>query len=288
MPNQRRTPSALIGMLVLFSLVVGVLGGVQLVSADVSSGDRATFFPIAPCRLVDTRPSFNVGPQLGPIGADETLTFQAHGSNGNCTGASAIPTDATGLSLNVTSIRPTLPTFLTVWGEGSRPVTSNLNPLPGQQATPNAVNTPLSPTGSFNVYNLQGQVEIAIDINGYYAPHNHDDRYVKLDSLGASGFIAGGTVDGSTVIGFNGPDGVTASSNRLGIGNYVLTLEGLSAPLAPIVQITPFGSNSDEARACSLGAISGGTTVTVPVNCFGEEVGTIVSKDAAFQFIIVG
>lgn len=169
---------AAVGAAVAVTLGAAGIGSYNLVNADVSSGDRPVYIPINPCRLLDTRSGDeNVGPRDTPINADETVTITAHGTPGECTGPSAIPTDATALAMNVTALNATSQTFLTFWGEGPNPGTANLNPSPGQPPTPNAVNTPLSGTGTFNLYNERGTVNVVIDVNGYYAPHDHDDRY---------------------------------------------------------------------------------------------------------------
>lgn len=172
-----RTRWAGVGAAVAITLGAVGLGGLNIASADVSSGDRPVFIPINPCRLLDTRSGAPVGPKTSPVGPGETYTVAAHGSNGRCTGASAIPSDALSLSLNVTAIGATSPTFLTFWGEGANPGTSNLNPRPGAAPTPNSVTTPLSASGTFNIYNDTGNVNIIADVNGYYVGHDHDDRY---------------------------------------------------------------------------------------------------------------
>lgn len=142
------------------------------------------FVPIVPCRLADTRSGDNsVGPRKAPLGATEAVTVTAHGDNGECTGASSIPNEATALAMNVTALGATSPTFLTFWGDGDNPGTANLNPSPGQPPTPNVVNTPLSAAGTFTVYNDAGSVHVVIDVNGYYAPHDHDDRYPLIDDV---------------------------------------------------------------------------------------------------------
>jgi hypothetical protein len=160
-------------------------GGIGLVSAGVSSGERTVFVPVTPCRIIDTRPALQVGPRNTPLGTAETHTVSAHGTNGDCT----IPTDAVALSLNVTAVGATLPTFLTVWATGvTQPDASSLNPTPGAPPAPNAVTTELSATGQFNIFNLQGNVHVLADVNGYYADHNHDDRYyteAEVDSKDA-------------------------------------------------------------------------------------------------------
>ena len=148
-------------------------GGIGLVSAT-SPADAVAYVPIEPCRIADTRPdlAFNVGPRNTPIGADEIHVITAHGNNGECTG---IPTSATGLQLNVTALNASQNTFVTVWGQGTRPNASSLNPALGQPPAPNAVTTGLSDTGTFNVFNRFGTVDVIADVVGYYTDHDHGD-----------------------------------------------------------------------------------------------------------------
>jgi hypothetical protein len=170
-----RTRWAAVGAAIAITLGAGGLAGVQ---ASLSSGERAVYIPISPCRLIDTRPELQVGTRSTPLGPGETITLNTYGSNGQCT----LPSDFIGLVLNVTAVGATLPTFLTVWPTGPlRPNASSLNPQPSAPPTPNAVTTRVSTTGQFNVYNLQGTVHILADVVGYYVDHNHDDRY--LDRL---------------------------------------------------------------------------------------------------------
>lgn len=148
--------------------------------ADAAPGDAdSTFVPITPCRLIDTRPAPDrVGP-IGALGTADTRTITAHGTNGNCT----IPVDAVGLSLNATAVGATAPTFITVWPEGALPTVSSLNPTPGAPPTPNAVNTDLSGTGTFDVYNLAGTVNLIIDVNGYYTSSTLQEIHQRLTAL---------------------------------------------------------------------------------------------------------
>lgn len=127
---------------------------------DASPGDiDSTFVPTTPCRLIDTRDPGEVA-----FGPGETRTMSTHGSNGECT----IPTTAVALSMNVTTVDPTAPTFLTFWPEGSRPVASSMNPFPGEPPTPNGISVQVSATGTFQAFNLAGDVDVVIDIDGYY------------------------------------------------------------------------------------------------------------------------
>ena len=150
-------------------------GGVGITQATTSSGPRSIYTPITPCRLTDTRPApDNVGPRSTPLGPDEAYTISGWGGVGKCD----LPSGTSGLSLNVTAFGPTAPTYLTVYPSGTeRPVTSNLNPTPGQPPTPNAVTVGLSTSGQFDVYNRFGSVDAIVDVVGVYDDHDHDDQY---------------------------------------------------------------------------------------------------------------
>lgn len=167
-----RTRWAAVGAAVAITLGAG---GIGLVSAT-NPGDAVAFVPITPCRVMDTRTEFNVGPKTSPVGPGEVYTVNTTtGNTGNCSG---IPTTATGVSLNITALDATAPTFITVWATGdAQPEASSLNPVPGAPPTPNAVTTGISAGGQFDLYNLQGNVQVIADINGYYTSHDHDDRY---------------------------------------------------------------------------------------------------------------
>lgn len=166
-----RTRWAALGAAVAVTLGAG---GIGLVRATAPA-DATAFVAITPCRLFDTRPEFNVGSKSSPLGVGEIHTVKAHGSNGNCTG---IPSGAVAVSMNMTAIDATAPTFLTVWAAGSsQPVASNLNPVPGAPPTPNGVVTEVNGAGEFSIFNLAGSVHVFADVNGYYIDHDHDDRY---------------------------------------------------------------------------------------------------------------
>jgi hypothetical protein len=178
--NQLRSKWAAVGAAVAVSLGAG---GIGITHATTSSGEKPVYLPIKPCRLVDTRPAFQVGPRSAPVGPDETYVLNGQGSVGDCT----LPTGTTALSLNVTAVGASAPTFLTLFPTGGPlPVASHLNPSPGQGPVPNAVNVDLNGSGKFSIYNLAGSVDIIIDVVGIFNDHNHDDRYyteAEVDSM---------------------------------------------------------------------------------------------------------
>ena len=156
-------------------------GGLLTASAASGSGERDVFVPIAPCRLLDTRPAGdNVGTRSSPLAPGETFIATVRGTNGNCT----IPTDAVGVSMNVDIVNPSAASFLTVFpADAARPLAANLNWTASQAPTPNAVTARLSADGRLAFYNLAGTVDVSADINGYYLDHNHDDRYYTRAQL---------------------------------------------------------------------------------------------------------
>jgi hypothetical protein len=155
-----------LGACVALSLGVGVAFA-TITAGAASDPEEATFVPIVPCRLVDTRPSeqFNVGPRDTPLGPEDTHVQQVTGANGACT----IPADATGVALNVTAVAPTAASYLTAFpSDAERPTVSNLNFLPGSPPTPNKVDVRLSADGQVSFFNLAGEVHLVADVAGYY------------------------------------------------------------------------------------------------------------------------
>ena len=202
--------------------VAVVLGaGVVLpnASAAVTSGERAVFVPIVPCRLFDTRPApDNVGPRSTPLGAFEVYTQQVGGPNGNCN----IPTDATAISMNVTAVGGTAGSFLTVYPADApeRPQASNLNWTPGSPAVPNKVDVKLSATRAINLFNLAGSINVLADVVGDYADHVHDDRYYTKAEIEANVNDTLRTeVHGSYDVRWEQPALVNLTTNNSCVGN---------------------------------------------------------------------
>ena len=176
--KNHRARWAAFGAAVAVSLGAGGLGIVSATSPDGASA----YVPIAPCRLADTRPASNVGPFASPLGAEQTFTFDGRGDvPGDCN----LPATATGLQLNVTAVGATQLTNLRLYPNGTpTPTVSNLNPAPGAAPTPNAVTVKLDDTnGKFDVFNKFGQVDVIIDVAGYYTDHQHDGADIVDDSL---------------------------------------------------------------------------------------------------------
>ncbi len=187
-PQMIRTRWAAVGAALAVSLGAGGAGLIDATSPD----GAATFVPITPCRLFDTRPAPNsVGGRTSPLGPDETYTVAGRGTVGNC----VLPDAATGLALNVTAVGATQATFLTLFPAGAdRPAASHLNPAPGTAPAPNSVTVGLSPAGQFSVFNRFGSVHALADVVGYYTDHHHDDRYYTKAQTDAA-YVANAALD---------------------------------------------------------------------------------------------
>ena len=148
------------------ALAVAVgLGALTMANAGGGAGQASTLVPITPCRLVDTRADQTVGARNTPLAAGEVADFAVWGTNGNCT----IPSTATGIASNVTSVNGTSASYLTVYpGDAVRPLSSNLNWTASSAPTPNQVTVGLSAIGGIKAFNNAGSVDVVIDIVGYY------------------------------------------------------------------------------------------------------------------------
>jgi hypothetical protein len=166
-------------------------GGVSLTQAAITSGEKPVFVALpAPCRLADTRPDSTVGPKSTVLAAGESNAYeiQVTGGSGNCTGALAVPDDATGVALNVTAIARTAPvtgrSYFTVYpADAARPHTSNLNFLAADPPVPNKVDVGLSADGRIRIFNNEGQADVAVDVFGYYIDHAHTGADIVDASL---------------------------------------------------------------------------------------------------------
>ncbi len=184
------------------------LAAVNAWTVDAAPGDTdTTYVPIAPCRLFDYRPAPDtVGSRTTPLRERETYVQAATGRNGNCT----IPSEATGIAINLTAVNPTKATVIRVFPADvtTLPLVSALNVVAGQAPTPNLVNIKLSPDGKFKIYNQNGSVSLLGDISGYYTDSSLKSLQDQIDDLEANG-IAGppGPAGPAGPAGADGADG---------------------------------------------------------------------------------
>jgi hypothetical protein len=126
------------------------------------SAGTLNFYPVAPCRVADTRNPTGAfgGPEME---AEETRLFAIPASACN------IPSNASAYALNVTVVPDGYLGFLTVWPDGgTQPNVSTLNSWDGSVVA-NAAIVPAGTNGAIDVY-VTNPTHVILDINGYFAP----------------------------------------------------------------------------------------------------------------------
>jgi hypothetical protein len=146
-------------------LILDVNGYFSSSSAPSASG--SDFNSEVPQRIVDTRSGSGQGYAGQTLGPSGVLTVQVAGFGGVPSMTSSSP--PTAVVLNVTVTDPTSGSFLTVWPSNvTMPGTSDIN-FVGGQTVPNLVVVGLSPTGQVSFYNQLGNVDIVVDVEGWYS-----------------------------------------------------------------------------------------------------------------------
>ena len=129
------------------------------------SGSTLAFYPLAPCRVADTRSSSypqGLGPPFLPGHTERQFPILNAAS---CN----IPSSAEAYSLNFSVVPHGGLGYLTVWPTGqTRPLVSTLNDVPGTIIA-NAALVPAGASGKVSVY-PSNDTDLIIDINGYFAP----------------------------------------------------------------------------------------------------------------------
>ena len=119
--------------------------------------------PLSPARLLDTRDGTGTG-VAAPIGPSGTITLQVTGRGGvPSTGVSAVV-------VNMTAVDTTLNSYIDAWPTGGpgRPLASNLNPIAGR-ITSNLATVQVGPDGKINLFNINGNTDLVIDVFGWYS-----------------------------------------------------------------------------------------------------------------------
>jgi uncharacterized repeat protein (TIGR01451 family) len=130
--------------------------------AAPGSAGALSFYPVAPCRVVDTRGT------NGSLGAPEMAAQEKRSFAIPASGCS-VPSTAKAYSLNVTVVPDGLLSFLTAWPTGAgQPFVSTLNSFDGSVVA-NAAIVPAGTNGAVSIY-VTDRTHVILDINGYFAP----------------------------------------------------------------------------------------------------------------------
>jgi len=194
------------------------------------------FYPLTPCRIVDTRSSGGSGKTgaFGPpqMGAGSKRSFPVLSSS--C----AIPPSAAAYSLNMTVVPPKSLFYLTTWPTGqSIPWVATLNDLSGAILA-NAAIVPAGTAGAISVF-VSDATDVIIDINGYFAPPGSGGLYFYTlppcriaDTRATSGFT-----------GAFGPPRMTAGSTRsFPVQSSACNVQGTAQAYSLSLAVIPPGS----------------------------------------------
>ncbi|HWM94485.1 MAG TPA: prolyl oligopeptidase family serine peptidase [Thermoanaerobaculia bacterium] len=145
------------------SFLLGPYSGSVVTIADDEPSSADGFYPLTPCRLVDTRGP--AGPRGAPrLQAGEIRVFELGGRCG-------IPPDATALALNVTVASPDAPGFLTFFETGApRPNTYTTSYTAGRDRANNAILklTGSPPSLAVHCAAAAGGLDLVLDVTGYF------------------------------------------------------------------------------------------------------------------------
>lgn len=238
-------------------------GATPRVEAAASTG-ASTYTALAPARILDTR---QTGQTIGP-GATLDLTV---------TGGS-VPAAATAVALNVTVTGTSAGSYLSAYpAGGSRPLVSNLNWAP-DQTIPTLVIVPVGSAGQVAFHNAQGDTQLVVDLEGYFAPATAGSTagaYVPLsparicDTRSGSGHPCAGSPlgpSGTLDVQVAGAGGVPAS----GAGAVLLNVTATGASSPTFLTVYPEGTA--QPVASNLNVAAGQTVanrVLVPLGASG-------------------
>ena len=244
--------------------VIGTSAPSALSNAVIPFGG-ATYVPLTPARLLDTR----VGNGLsGPFTANTPRTFQVSGRGG-------VPANATGVTGNFTVTNQTAAgaAFLGPNSTAS-PATSTLNfPLADTRA--NGVTLALGAGGTLSatyLYTAGATTDFIFDVTGYFVPNTTGATYVPLtparllDTRVGNGLSGPFTANTPRTFQVSGRGGVPANATGV-TGNFTVTNQtaagaaflGPNSTATPATSTLNFPLGDTRANGVTLALGAGGT-----------------------------
>ncbi|HVS05259.1 MAG TPA: choice-of-anchor D domain-containing protein [Candidatus Dormibacteraeota bacterium] len=137
--------------------VVADIGG-WFTDSSNALATGAGFVGVTPNRILDTRSG------AVPLRPGETRSLMV--TSGSVPLMTS-PTPPRAVVLNVTVTNPTSPSYLTVFPDGTPPLSSDLNFVSGQ-TVPNMVVVKVASDGTIKIFNATGSVDVVVDLVGWY------------------------------------------------------------------------------------------------------------------------
>ncbi|MFJ9517364.1 hypothetical protein ACIRPK_03685 [Kitasatospora sp. NPDC101801] len=134
--------------------------GVDVAGYYTDSGAGSLLRPVNPSRILNT--VSGVGAPARRVGWGGVVPLQV-------TGAGGVPTTGVkAVVMSVTAVNPSRTGYVTAYPNGqSVPDASNVNFTAGQNAS-NLVTVPVGANGKVDLYNAWGEVDLGVDVVGYY------------------------------------------------------------------------------------------------------------------------
>jgi hypothetical protein len=163
------------------------------------------FYPVTPCRVVDTRAAGGKTGSFGP----PTMTPNSQRTFPIPSSSCGIPSTAVAYSLNFTAIPQGYLGYLTTWAAGQpEPSVSTLNSYTGTVVA-NAAIVPAGAGGAISVF-VTDTTDVLFDINGYFAPKQSNGlNFYPVSPCRVADTRAGGGKTGAL-----GPPSLVASAAR--------------------------------------------------------------------------
>jgi PKD repeat protein len=249
------------------------------VGPDVQ-GDRSTYVPITPIRVLDTRKGIGLS---GEFGVNAPRSWTVAGFDGG-----SIPTDAVAVTGNVTVTGQSAKGYVSLTpGPNADPKSSTIN-FPRGDTRANNVTIPLAADGRLSaVYKAtSGSTELIFDVTGYFleganATYSPVTPYRRVDSRNGSGMPGGSPAKFASGVprsfGIAGSDGIPANAVAV-TGNLTAVRQSSSGFLALTPDPEPAPTTS------SLNFPVGDTRAngfTAPLNGSGRLSVTFVSSSSA-------
>jgi len=237
------------------------------------------FHPLAPVRILDSRPATSVGAFSTPWAAGTARDVVV-------AGAAGVPAGAGAVVLNVMATGTRSASFLKVWPTGApKPATSSLNWVPDQTVA-NSVTATVGAGCSVTVANSSGTVDVVVDVVGYYD-----------DGPGGAGYTPHSPerlVDsrpGTTVGGFSTPwsagtaRDVAVAGVPAGADAVVLNVTATATTAASHLTVWPAGA--PKPVASSLNWAAGRTVANAVTTPLGSGGAVAVTSPAGGADVIV-
>jgi hypothetical protein len=226
--------------------------------ATANPGQTYSFFPVAPCRLVDTRNA--VGPGGGPsVNGGQARTFTMASLNSACPFE---PLAVRAYALNITAIpKSGSLSYLTAWQAGAhQPVVSTLNSFTGTVVA-NAAIVPAGVDGNISVF-VTDAADVLIDMVGYFALPLTDIRPLSFYALSPCRVLdtreAPGPLGGPQMAtGSSRSIPITASPCGVPVGAQGYALNATVVPPGPLSFLTLWPAGGTQPGVSTLNAFDG-------------------------------